>query len=335
MINIQNVGTEAHLADNQTQIDQFYKTALKLHKIQVNDRVFLSALELPYHDEYNCVEDSSNTLIIIAGSAETEYKYAELLYHLSSMQMRVIVCFVRGQGQSSRLLFNSAKCHIEHFASYYCDIDDILTFLDVGPNYKLMGFSLGGLISLHSYFKGRFPHKPSAMALIAPFLGVNYPISSCCLYYLLAPLCKFHSFAISYTPQGKEYKRLAFEENHHSHSTLRYERYHDYYAQNPQQALASPTYNFVKECLKAQHKLTAHKFKFNIPVICLCAGDDHVVSTPAAKAYFEKHKQDPIAPVFKIIPHAYHDILNEADNYRNPALKRALNFLYNDRLMLN
>lgn len=335
MINIQNVGTEANLAANYAKIDQFYKTGLKLHKIQVNDRIILSALELPYKDEFNCIENSTNTLVIIAGRAETEHKYAELLYSLKDMQMRVIVCFVRGQGQSSRIIYGSSKCHIEDFSYYVNDIDDILTFLDIGSNYKLMAFSLGGLIALHSYFKGKFPHKPGALALIAPFLGVNYPISSCLLYHLIAPLCNIRAFALAYTPQGKEYKRIPFEDNIHSHSIIRYENYHDYYAQNPALPLAGPTFNFVKECLKAQHELGSSAYKFNIPVICLCAGDDHVVSTPAAKAYFQQHKSDPIAPVFQVVPHAYHDILNEEDTYRNPALKRVLDFLYNGRILLN
>lgn len=56
-----------------------------------------------------------------------------------------------------------------------------------------------------------------------------------------------------------------------------------------------------------------------------------VVSTPAAKEFCLRHANDTIAPKFELIPHAYHDILNESDNYRNSAMLKALNFLFNGK----
>ena len=331
MYKFTNLGTETSLANLYPQIDEFFEHDLKHHRIHVSDNLFLSVLELPAPKDSVGVNlaDSSNTLVIVPGRAETEHKYAELLYHLKDSGLRVLVCFVRGQGQSSMVLYDSNKCHVERFLHYRQDLENMLNYMDVGPNFKLMGFSLGGLISLEFCFNTSYPFKPQSVALIAPFLGITYPFPSKLLYPALKILCNIRAFALAYTPHGKEYVRTPFEENFHSHSPLRYNLYHDYYATHPQLALAGPTYKFVKCCMQAQLRLQKIKCSFNFPSLFLGAGADMVVSTKATKEFCQKHQEDPIPPRYELIPHAYHDILNETDNYRNPALSKALNFLFN------
>lgn len=361
MIDFSNLGSEAELITDYPRIDSFFENHVKQHRIHVADNLALSALELKAKIRSNknqeededkplrapeempstvispkesipgtTIDDSKNTLVIIAGRGETEHKYAELLFHLRHTCLRVIVLFVRGQGQSSSVLYGTTKSHVEKFSDYVEDVTTCLNYLDVGPDYKILGFSLGGLIALNFYFAGNYSFKPKAMALIAPFMDIKFPIKSKYLYPILKILCNIRSFAISYTPHGKEYKRIPFEENYHSHSEVRYNLYHDYYRDHPLLPLAGPTFKFVKCCLQAQRKLFKGRFDFNIPVICISAGCDHVVSTNAAAKYFARHMRDPIPPKYEMIPHAYHDILNESDHYRNPALAKALNFLFND-----
>lgn len=272
--------------------------------------------------------DDTDTLVIVPGRAENEHKYAELLYNLQDSNLRVVVCFVRGQGQSSNVIYGSTKCHVEYFANYRHDLETMLNYLNIGSNYKMLGFSLGGLISLDFCFFGTYPHKPKALGLISPFLGINYPFSPVPLYYLLKGLCFIRSFALAYTPHGKEYKRIPFEENYHSHSMVRYNIYHDYYADHPQQAIAGPSFNFVKCCLRAHLKLRSDKVKFTFPVICLSSELDKVVNTQDAQNFFAQHQNDPVPPRFEIIKGAFHDILNETDKFRNPTLAKALDFLF-------
>lgn len=331
MVDLQYIGTEASLSELYPKIDAFYENELKHHRIHVSDNLFLSALELkaPADAPGTSLQDSSNTLVIIAGRAETEHKYTELLYHLRDSKLRILVCFVRGQGQSSTVLYDSNKCHIERFLHYRVDLENMLSYLDVGPNYKMLGFSLGGLISLEFCFNTKFPYKPQSLALICPFLGIPNLLAPKVVYPILKIMCNIRSFALSYTPHGKEYVRIPFEENIHSHSPLRYDIYHDYYIKHPQLALAGPTYKFVKCCMQAQQRLDKIKCKFDFPMLCLSAGADMVVSTPAAREFCQRHAHDTIAPQFELIPHAYHDILNESDNYRNDAMLKALNFLFN------
>lgn len=331
MINFQNIGSEAFLSENLSEIEKFYETDIKHHRIHASGNLFLSAIELPAPEGTSGVsaDDSSNTLVIIAGRAESEHKYAEILYSLKDTGIRVIVAFVRGQGKSTPVLYDSNKCHVERFLHYRADFENILSYLDVGPNFKLLGFSLGGLIALEFCFNTNYPHKPKSLVLIAPFLGINFLLPPKVVYPILKTLCNFRPFALSYTPFGKEYERIPFEENIHSHSQLRYKIYHDYYVKNPELALAGPTYKFVRCCMQAQLRLNRIKCNFDFPTLCMSAGADMVVSTTAAKEFCEHHKNDRVPPKFEIIPHAYHDILNEADNYRNPSLIKALNFLFN------
>lgn len=361
MIDFNNLGTEADLIKDYPRIDAFFEKYVKQHRIHVADNLALSVLELkaklprdkdaPEEDldkplrapeeipstvlpvkesiPGTNIDDSSSTLVIIAGRGETEHKYAELLFHMRHTCLRVIVLFVRGQGQSSSVLYGSTKSHVEKFSDYVEDVTTCLNYLDVGPNYKILAFSLGGLIALNFYFTSNFEHKPKAMALIAPFMDINFPIKSKYLYPVLKLLCNIRSFAIAYTPHGREYKRIPFEENYHSHSEVRYNLYHDYYRDHPLLPLAGPTFKFVKCCLQAQRKIIKGRYDFNIPVLCISAGRDQVVNTNSCAKYFARHMRDPIPPRYEMVPHAYHDILNESDNYRNQALTKALDFLFN------
>ena len=130
-----------------------------------------------------------------------------------------------------------------------------------------------------------------------------------------------------YTPHGKEYKKVPFEINHHSHNQVRYYNYHDYYAKLPAYTIGGPTFKFVKEALRKQLELIKGKFDFTIPVYVQAAGDDKVVSTKESQAYFLSHQHDTIPPKYEIIDNAYHDILNEDDQYRIKCLANALKFL--------
>lgn len=330
MINVQNIGTEASLAEQINEIDAFFEQNVKHHRIHSSGNLFLSAIELPAPQGTvgTTLEDSSKTLVIVAGRAETEQKYAELLYNLKDAGIRIIVAFVRGQGQSTMVLYDSNKCHVERFLHYRVDLECILSYLDVGANFKLLGFSLGGLIALEFCFNTNYKYKPQSLALISPFLGINFMLPPKVVYPILRLLCNIRSFALSYTPHGKEYVRIPFEENYHSHSPLRYKIYHDFYEKHPERALAGPTYKFVRCCLQAQLRLQKIKCNFDFPTLCLSSGADMVVSTQAAREFFAAHKNDKVPPHFEIIPHAYHDILNESDSYRNPSLAKALNFLF-------
>lgn len=80
--------------------------------------------------------------------------------------------------------------------------------------------------------------------------------------------------------------------------------------------------------MRAQRKLMSSKLKFDFPVMCLSSELDKVVSTQDAETFFTAHRDDPVPPVFETIQGAFHDVLNEADEFRNPCLSKILDFLF-------
>lgn len=314
--------------DGVSQKDSAPSTSNAERSPQATPDTYTNADVKSFWAQSSTSHDDSETLVIVPGRAENEHKYAELLYNLRDSGLRVVVCFVRGQGQSSNVIYGSTKCHVEFFANYRHDLETMLNYLNICRNYKMLGFSLGGLICLDFCFFGTYPCKPQALGLVSPFLGVNYPIPSSVLYYTISALCLIRAFALSYTPHGREYKRIPFEDNYHSHSLTRYTLYHDYYADHPQQAISGPSFNFVKCCMRAQRKLMSSKLKFDFPVMCLSSELDKVVSTQDAETFFTAHRDDPVPPVFETIQGAFHDVLNEADEFRNPCLSKILDFLF-------
>lgn len=313
------LSVEQDLTVNQGAIEDFYLAVVRHHQIKRSPELTLSAIELR-PDNYE------RTLVIVPGRAETEHKYAEFLYSMRNLPYRIVITFVRGQGDSTKTIPGTLKCHIDDFNLYRHDVEFILEELSI-KDYSLMGFSLGGLISTDLYVYGT--HKPKRMALIAPYFWPAFNLPEPILRALVKIVGALPYFKTCYTPHGREYQKVPFEENVHSHSKVRYEFYHDYYAAHPDKALAGPTYGFVREALLKQLQLRRSKFEFTIPVLCASAGEDHIVSTPHCAALMQAHARDEIPPQYVRVSNAYHDILNEIDAYRNPILSRALSFLLN------
>lgn len=270
------------------------------------------------------IDDPIARIVIIPGRGEIAHKYYEFFYTLGQLRIGAVICFARGQATSSRLLENRQKCHIEHFEDFAKDICFILDKLNI-TNYKLLAFSLGGLISLDII--KNMPNKPEKAALIAPYIWPYFKLNKTLLKLFVNTLGTLPYSKTMYTPHGKEYKKVPFEINHHSHNQVRYDNYHDYYAKHPAYTIGGPTFKFVKEALRKQLELIKGKFDFTIPVYVQAAGDDKVVSTKESQAYFLSHQHDTIPPKYEIIDNAYHDILNEDDQYRIKCLANALKFL--------
>lgn len=305
-----------HLPGYNSAIENFYFEHVQLRQIQSPDGLRLcAALYEP--------ENWSRSLLVIPGRGETAHKYAELIFNLRQKNLRIAVCFARGQGNSQRLLADPHRCHIRSFDELSEDIWTMLKALNF-QNFGLLGFSLGGLIGLDFIRKCKLlPHKA---AMLVPFLWPAYAVPPVVLYAVVNVLGAIPVIREQYTPYGSDYKRIPFEENHHSHCRLRYEAYHDYYALHPELNIGSPTWSFVREALRTQKMLYHTMAELPVPFYCRCAGVDKVVSTARARLFFSTRKG--CSCDFGIIDDAWHDILNESDCYRTPALCGALNFLF-------
>lgn len=310
--------SEQELPAKREEIEQFYSQKVKLHSF-MHDGLEITAAELnPQSHEYP-------PLVIVPGRGENRHKYAELLFSLNRLDLRVIICLSRGQGDSQRLLADHQKCHINRFDELRFDVAFMLSELKV-QDFYLLAFSMGALISLDLIKNG--PVRPLKAALIAPYLWPVVKYSRRTLKLAAYVLGTLPFTRYRYTPRGREYRRVPFEENYHSHCRERYSAYHDYYAEHPQLTTGSPTYGFIREATRKQEELMGGHFELGLPVYVQLAGADKVVSSPAAAHFFEQHSRDSFPPRVTEVPGCYHDVLNEIDEYRNPMLESALRFLY-------
>ncbi len=311
------INTET-LKKERENLEEFYRSNVENLTFTNPEGLTITAARLN-------VENPEETLVIIPGRGEIAHKYCEFFYSLSKLKVAAVVVFARGQGNSTRLLPNPQKYHIENFSDYAKDVCFILDKLNI-RNYKLLAFSLGGLISLDII--KNFDNKPCRASLIAPYIWPYFKLTKFTLHAFISILGDFPLTKTMYTPHGGDYTRLEFIGNHHSHNEERFVFYHDYFAKHPKYTIGGPTFHFVKEAMKKQLELFHDKFEFNIPVFCQSAGDDKVVSTKEAKRFFEKHAKDQVPPKFEIIDNAYHDIINENDEFRIKSLTKALEFLF-------
>lgn len=84
-------------------------------------------------------DDATDTLVIIPGRGEIPHKFAEFLYTLNLLKISAVILFARGQAESTRLLQDLQKCHINHFEDLAKDDLFMLDKLNI-KNYKLLAF---------------------------------------------------------------------------------------------------------------------------------------------------------------------------------------------------
>lgn len=304
------------LAARDAEIERFWEREVIHHRLKTADGLSVTAAEIR-------PEGALGSLVLIPGRGETEHKYAELFFDLARMRIRAAVLFPRGQGLSDRLLADPQKCHMDDFAAVTGDLEFLIESLGF-DDYAMLAFSLGGLEALDLIFKTR--NLPSRLALIAPFLWPAMHLNPTLLKIAVGVLGAIPGARNAYTPYGNVYRRVPFAQNHHSHDEARYTRYHDYYAEHPKLTIGSPTWSFVRQTTFKQLELMRLERELPLKVLCMNCALDQVVSPQAAREFFNLHLNDAASPIITTLDNAFHDVLNERDEIRNPALTRALNF---------
>ena len=299
------------------EIEEFYYSSVVIHHFNNQDNLDVTCAEYKPITSEGC-------LVVFPGRGETPHKYAEFIYSLRSLHLRILVIFGRGQGESARLLNNRQKCHLVDFKNLRDDAAFILDAFNV-RNFVLLSFSMGALVALDYIFNEQ--NRPKKAVFIAPYIWPYFKLPAPLLIALIWFMGSVPFLKECFTPHGREYKKVPFEENYHSHCIERYEAYHAHYAQHPHETIGGPTYAFVKAATRTQLKLMHSRIDFTIPTRAFLCGDDKVVCTERAKAFFLLHASDTCPHVVSVEDHVFHDVINESDIYRTPILSEALAFL--------
>ena len=309
--------TSDELVRQSASIEAFYSEEVKCQHPVTPDGLQLSVFSIaPRHD-------TGRRLIIVPGRGECGPKYAELLYSLHHAGIEASVCFVRGQGDASPTLPGTRRSHIEDFSLYCSDLCLCLEAINPGAGWGMLGFSLGGLIALDYVMQGE--HLPRRLALIAPFLHPYLPCGNFPAAWLITFGNMFRKTGLAATQT--DYRSIPFASNHHTHCEVRYRIYHEHYARNPALAPGGVTYGFIYQAMRMQRRLSHDPRPFAVPVQLQYASLDRVVSSRHAVSYYLAHCR-PGDPPPLALHGSFHDVLNEQDDIRNPALSRALEFLF-------
>jgi len=263
------------------------------------------------------------TFLIIEGRREfIEKKYFEIGRDLLIRGFRIICFDARGQGFSSRL-FDGDRHQRDHVVDFGIYLNDLRAFYrDVvkprqsGPLF-VFAHSLGGLIVTRWLAEKTGSNAPDIKAIImtAPALAIGVPPLSRPISRIAAKLGRGERYAVGQRDYGGQDRRFKF--NVLSHDPVRFSIIEKYFDSNSDLKVGGVTWSWLAaalDCIKLLHE-PGYLERVTTPVLALFGGKDIV--TPPAKI-IPLIRRMPNAECV-LIPGALHDLMNEADKYRNKA----------------
>jgi lysophospholipase len=230
------------------------------------------------------------SILIVHGWGEHSGRYAHVAAWLAARRLAVWGYDHRGHGRSS-----GRRGDVARFAQYLADIVALRKRIQAeapGPQV-LLGHSFGGLVVLR-YLETA--HEPLAgAACTSPFLDVAMPVPAWKTLLARAIVNVLPSLAV---PTGLDLSSIctdyavveAARRDPFCHQVMTPRAYH--------------------EILGAQRALTAERDRLGVPLLFLLAGDDRIVSMPAARAFAEGLAG---APPVRVYAGLFHEILNERE----------------------
>jgi lysophospholipase len=260
------------------------------------------------------------TVVILSGRNETIEKYFETIRDLNRRGLACIKMDWRGQGGSARLLRDGERGYVRSFDDYVRDLDRL--FADVvlpdcrGPHFVL-AHSTGALIALLA--APVLANRIRRMVLIAPFLSVvGLPLDMKGVSRLMAAL-HWLGLGRMYAYGGpRPSDPPLFETNKLTSDRRRFARNAALVKAFPMLGLGGPTVAWVHAACIASATVGTPEFRarFRIPTLFIAAGADAVVSRHAVEDYARSIRSARLVT----IDGAQHEILQEADLYREQAL---------------
>ncbi|WP_052699653.1 alpha/beta fold hydrolase [Martelella endophytica] len=263
------------------------------------------------------------TVVIVQGRSDYIEKYGEAMTELASAGYAIASFDLRGQGSSGRLLGDLRTGHVHRFSDY---TDDLQLFLQthvlgkLPAPYTLLGYSLGGLISLAAAQAANPPFD--GLVLVAPFVGLHgqiYPEPF--IRFFSRTMCTFGwAEHLAKAHPGAE----TFENQNLTSDRRRYDRNMKAAKSDPPYLLGSPTYGWLAECLAAAKRVRQKEAlsRVGLPTLVLSAGSDGVI--PAAP---QKKVAEGLGARHVVVPGSRHDLLQERDAMRDAAMAEILSFL--------
>lgn len=267
------------------------------------------------------------TVIIMQGRNESIEKYFETIRDLAARGFASVTFDLRGQGGSDRMLRDPQRGHVDDFRQYVDDLEplfDEIVLPDCRGPYYLLAHSTGALVSLLA--TPILANRVQRMVLTAPLIGLaGLPFS-------MNTACRIAS-AMYALGLGSRYlgggpRRSAstpFATNVLTSDPDRYRRNLAIVDHHPDLGLGGPTASWIRAACLATARSAEPDFvaRLHIPMLIFAAGNDRVVDTPATERYARRLRNGSLVT----IDGARHELLQEADIYREPLMAAIDTFL--------
>ncbi|MFE8712728.1 alpha/beta fold hydrolase [Aeromonas allosaccharophila] len=267
-------------------------------------------------------------ILIVNGRVESYLKYQELAWDLWRQGYSLYLIDHRGQGMSGRMLDDPQKGYVDQFDDYVVDLKqfhDQVIIADQPAKLFLLAHSMGGAISAR--YLERWPDDIKAAVLSSPMLGINLGGLPKWLAKGLAATLGTVGGWIGEPPYGPgqgPYQDDGFADNGLTHSHSRYQAFRQLYEQYPQIKLGGATAHWIYQGITGADAAIAGAGAIKTPLLVLQAGDDKIVDNAAQDRFCTLAKCEGGKP--QRIEGAWHELLMETDDKRQPALTAMAEF---------
>lgn len=256
------------------------------------------------------------TVTVLQGRAEFIEKYFEVISELQARGFHVVTFDWRGQGGSSRHGANALRGHVRDFAEYRLDLDTILTRIVLadcpGPHFAL-AHSTGGAILLSD--TERLRTRFSRAVLSSPLVGLlDVGWRESLSYRAARWLCRL-GLGRLFIPGGNALLTPDYADNRQTSDQVRFERMNAVIHRRPELGVGSPTNAWLAAAGKTLLSFREIEYgpSVHLPILMIASGADRIVSTRATEDLATRM----VAAGFVVVPGARHEILMEADVYRD------------------
>jgi len=324
-----------------TEISQFWQQG-NFSSFSGVDQTRINYATFTSHEHQECI-------VLVTGRSESYLKYQELAFDLHQQGYNIFIIDHRGQGLSERLLADKQKGYVKNFDDYAHDlnqfIDGVVVKSCVNDPTKstlakphLLAHSMGGAIAVR--MMQLYPSTVKSAVLTSPMIAVNNGNIpnwlAKTIIYTGNKLETWFSDDASYFIGQKGFTITPFAENELSQSTVRYQHFVDVYQNNKEIQLGGVTTHWLKEAITANNNIFDNLHKLTAPILVMQSGGDTVVSNEAQNSFCQQlHQHRSVScPQGKpfTVENAFHELMFEQDQYRTPAITKALDWFRGNSL---
>ncbi len=275
--------------------------------------------------------DAERAVLLVSGRVESFLKYDELTDELLRNGYAVYRFDHRGQGLSGRLLTDRHKGHIDSYAAFVADLQQVIASITGHGNHRhllLIAHSMGACISALTLADSHTT-TISGAALCSPMVRLKSgglphwaALLWLNLWHLLQRWWRRASGDSPYFRNGGPYRERPFEGNHISHSLSRYRLFRTIMNARPEAQLGDPTLAWVARSFRAAARAVTLASQIRTPLLVLEAGADPLIDPRGIARFCQR------APHCRYlrIDGARHELLFESDPMRQPALQAIYRF---------